>query len=561
MLMSNLYVGVTGLQTSQNALNTTAHNLANIGTEGYTRQQVSQGDRHYDTISMDPAVAHKQIGLGSAYVNCKQVRSVFLDASYRKESGRSEFYNVSAKALEHVEDQLQEMNGAEFKENLNNLWVAVQELSKDPTSAVNQSAFINRCAEFTESAKAVYKGFTDYQNNLDSKVKKLVDEINDTADAIHELNLKITAIETGGVEHANDLRDTRNKLLDRLGELGNIEYEEDKFGTVNVSFEGTQLVLTDNVHHLACDTDESSEGFITVYWEYAGKQYRDEDGNKKVDISGARVYDLTQTVSTVANTDVGELRSTLLARGDHHATWHDITEDSTGEYYNQNISQSVIMNLEAEFDQMYNNIVTAVNRAIEEAASNPATLARLKNPASKDSPSNYDIFVQMDDTDCLKYDIGSETSGFEMMPAGTVKTGFSVTNTKVNELLLQTPTLNTFITLDGEEDAAAAAALKSVFTDEIYTLNPSVTTKVDMLDYYNAMISQVANTGNVNKTLAENQEMTVATISAAREQIVGVSSDEELEYMIEFQNAYNASSRFINVVSEMLEHIVTTLGR
>ena len=54
--------------------------------------------------------------------------------------------------------------------------------------------------------------------------------------------------------------------------------------------------------------------------------------------------------------------------------------------------------------------------------------------------------------------------------------------------------------------------------------------------------------------------MTVKTILDAREQIVGTSSDEELEFMIKFQNAYNAASRYINVVSEMLEHIVTTLG-
>jgi flagellar hook-associated protein 1 FlgK len=80
------------------------------------------------------------------------------------------------------------------------------------------------------------------------------------------------------------------------------------------------------------------------------------------------------------------------------------------------------------------------------------------------------------------------------------------------------------------------------------------------MEYYSALVSQVANTGSINKALSENQTITVNTISSAREQIVGVSSDEELEFMIEFQNAYNAASRFINVVSEMLEHVVTSLG-
>ena len=59
----------------------------------------------------------------------------------------------------------------------------------------------------------------------------------------------------------------------------------------------------------------------------------------------------------------------------------------------------------------------------------------------------------------------------------------------------------------------------------------------------------------------ESQTVTVDSLFNAREQVVGVSSDEELTNMIMFQNAYNASSRYINVVSEMLEHILTTLGR
>ena len=59
----------------------------------------------------------------------------------------------------------------------------------------------------------------------------------------------------------------------------------------------------------------------------------------------------------------------------------------------------------------------------------------------------------------------------------------------------------------------------------------------------------------------ESQTVTVDSLFNAREQIIGVSSDEELTNMIMFQNAYNASSRYINVVSEMLEHILTTLGR
>ena len=81
-LMGSLYIGVSGLQTSQNALNSTAHNLSNIETEGYTRQQTLLEDRFYNTIG-NASVSAKQSGLGVEYADVRQVRDFFLDQSYR----------------------------------------------------------------------------------------------------------------------------------------------------------------------------------------------------------------------------------------------------------------------------------------------------------------------------------------------------------------------------------------------------------------------------------------------------------------------------------------------
>ena len=79
-LMGSLYIGSSGLQTSQNALNTTAHNLSNVDTTGYTRQQVQQSNRAYVTLSTDPkSIANKQTGLGVTYSRVKQVRDYVLD--------------------------------------------------------------------------------------------------------------------------------------------------------------------------------------------------------------------------------------------------------------------------------------------------------------------------------------------------------------------------------------------------------------------------------------------------------------------------------------------------
>jgi len=549
-LMANLYVGASGLTTSQNALNTTAHNLSNMDTVGFTRQQVSQGTSFYNTLdTRTDRISWTQIGNGVNYNNCKQVRSVFLDKAYRLESGRYEFYDISTKALEEIEDQLQEMNGYEFAQTLNNLWVAVQELDKDPCSAVTQSALVTRANEFIARAQSVYDGLVAYQDNLDSTVQTMVDDINSIGDRIRELNEDIVEIESGKQEHANDLRDERNLLLDKLGAYGKIDYQEDIFGNVTILFEGSSFVTSDHVNHIGVDVKlGSSVGYATPYWEYAAQTEFDQNGNKVVtSIEGAYVYDLTQTISTAINTDIGKLKSVLLARGDHNATYHDISEDT--DYYNSSIANSVIMNVEAEFDQMIYNITTAINDIMKSAGSNPAILDPTKGDAS-----DFTLFVVANPEDALIYDIG------ENYPAGTVTTGFTIANTQLNPLFLKDPTLFTFRTIDGSEDNATTTKLKAAFTAEKYTLNPNVATKNSFVSYYNSLVSQVANSGDVYNSIKSAQEQTVSSVESAREQIVGVSSDEELEFMIMFQNAYNASSRYINVVSEMLEHLVTTLG-
>lgn len=99
-LFGSLYIGASGLQTSQNALNTVAHNLSNVDTQGYTRQQVAQADRSYNNISKDAKiVSYKQTGLGVYYSRVRQVRDYFLDQTYRREVGRMSFYQVSYSTL------------------------------------------------------------------------------------------------------------------------------------------------------------------------------------------------------------------------------------------------------------------------------------------------------------------------------------------------------------------------------------------------------------------------------------------------------------------------------
>ena len=113
-LMSNLYVGASGLQVSQNALNTTGHNLVNVETKGYVRQQTLLKSNTYNTIGQSYFSA-MQTGRGVSTAIVMQVRDMFLDQSYRMEVGRQGFYESQYEAASEVEDLFGELEGVAFQ--------------------------------------------------------------------------------------------------------------------------------------------------------------------------------------------------------------------------------------------------------------------------------------------------------------------------------------------------------------------------------------------------------------------------------------------------------------
>ena len=581
-LMGSLYVGGSGLRTSQNALNTTAHNLTNVDTVGFTRQQVQLSTRSYLKLSTDPrSVNNKQTGLGVSYSRVKYVRDYFLDKTYRKESGRSMFYEVSTDTLENVSSLLGELNGSAFQTTVEDLWTAVQELAKDPASSVTQGLLVQRASEFIERASAVYDGLSSYQDNLNTQIKQQVDKINKYGKQLLALNDSIRAIEAGGVEQASDLRDARNQILDELAQMANISYTEDMYGSVSVKIEGVDFVKDGICYEIGMQVDPAT-GFYTPFWPQNARYRTLDDGTKEYFIDGAEVFDLERTISSDLNTDIGGLKAMLHARGDYRANYTDIMGDN----YDY-VSQSIMMNIQGEFDQLIHNVITKINDILAKAAGVETgdLVIYDKNGNVQQTLSNVryctvDPDGYMRDSDGVPFqmftkktqdgyekvtgydDQGNEVEYYVYVEEDPSKRDslYSVNNVQINPLLMQEPSRLGFRLADGSEDQATAEALKAAFTEEIYTLNPNTKKTTTFVDYYTDLVSQVGNSGYIYRSIYENQENAVESIESARQQVVGVSSDEELSNMIKFQNAYNASSRYINVISEMLEHIINTLG-
>jgi flagellar hook-associated protein 1 FlgK len=111
----------------------------------------------------------------------------------------------------------------------------------------------------------------------------------------------------------------------------------------------------------------------------------------------------------------------------------------------------------------------------------------------------------------------------------------------------------------GEFDIESAKELLSKWQEPFATLSPNTLTVNNFNEYYTSFMSEIANRGEQLNTISTNQASMVESIDNKRMEVTGVSSDEELTNLIKYQHAYNASARYVNVVSEMLKDIIDKL--
>lgn len=366
-LIGSFYKGVTGLNASQNSLNATAHNIANVDTEGSTRQQVVMVDQRYTSIGPNN-VTMNQIGLGTSIDAVRQVRDIFLDKEYRTSIGKQAFYEKKYTAINEIETIFGETQGVAFQNSLESLWTSIEEVAKEPDNLTNRATFVQNTNVFINRAQDIYKQMKEYQLNMNKQIQDSVVAINSIGNQIQELNLKIARAESSGIEHANDLRDARNLLMDELASYTKYTYDEEKNGVVTINIEGTDFI--DGIRVKEMTTRKLSEGtnFLTVSW---GKD-------------GDEVYNLDANISTAAGTDVGGLKGLLITRGikvgnyadipnksdymitddDGNQQLDEITYNDAVNEYNKHVESSPIVSMQAQFDQLIHGVVTTINNIL-----------------------------------------------------------------------------------------------------------------------------------------------------------------------------------------------------
>ena len=580
-LMSDLYVGHSGLTTSQNALNTTGNNLANIQTKGYTRQQVVQSDAIYNSLGLSATTAN-QVGSGVTIAAIRQVRDRFMDTAYRQESGRQGFYSASYSAVSEIETLFGEMEGVKVSTVISDLWSSIQELAKTPNDTTSLALFRDSAEQFVERFTDVYNGMKEYQSKLNIKVENTVNRINELGNTIFSLNKQILTIESGGVEHANDLRDLRNSALDELSGLVNISYKESAEGYVLVDIEGKDFVTNTCYYSMDLDYDLIT-GFETPVWPQ---------------LNNEEVFDMSQPISTRLNTDIGELKAYILARGSGTYNYTDmpVKPDSSdtdtyplgetdpqyiadlAEYEDKmdaydEISSSAIGKVMTEFDQLFHGIVTQINDILspnKTVTLEDGTKVKVLDEDNCSYGANGEIGVELfsrkaidrytKQTLTLEDGTTAEYYVYNEENPNSTNTLYTLGNVKINDDVLKDESILPMTTKQGDADHDRALALVNAWTSSFARLNPVDASDVDYQTYYTQMLGDIANLGSVYKASEDALDTTTTYLDNERQKVAGVSSDEELTNMIRFQSAYNASSRYFTVVSDMLDYLLAQLG-
>ncbi len=211
-----LTIAGSGLRASNAALNTTANNIANSQTVGYSRQQVTQ--QAYQALRT--FTTYGCAGAGVETIAIERVRDNFYDVKYKYgEFSAKQYY------MRTIEDYFNDDGTSGFVTIFNKFSAALQSVTTNASGDSAKKQFIASAKSLTDYFNNMYGNLQELQKDVNLEIKQSVDRINAIAEKISTLNKQINVIELSGTT-ANELRDQRELLVDQLSEIVDVDVDE-----------------------------------------------------------------------------------------------------------------------------------------------------------------------------------------------------------------------------------------------------------------------------------------------------------------------------------------------
>jgi flagellar hook-associated protein 1 FlgK len=261
----------SGIFAAKKAMEVTANNIANVNTEGYTRQRaVLSSATSYTVSNMHSAVTGNQVGNGVIVDKIEAIRDEFTNSKIVSETSVNGYKHTASDLLAQVEQILNQVGTVNLGGQMDAYWSAWENLSNDPSN----TALRKNLTQETETLIGLFQevdhqlrqlqGTTEKKVNgsIENQLKVAVNEVNSLAADIASLNNKIARAEVSG-SIANELRDKRQVLVEELAGYINIESYYSSDGSLNINVGSHQLVQNTSANTLYINNDTEMLGTVS----------------------------------------------------------------------------------------------------------------------------------------------------------------------------------------------------------------------------------------------------------------------------------------------------------
>ncbi|TWH45243.1 flagellar hook-associated protein FlgK [Sporomusa sp. KB1] len=252
---SGLNTVVLGLYGQQTGLDTVGHNISNASTEGYSRQNVNLSATAPQTIYANGGSF--QIGTGVEVQSVVRARNSYIDKQMWQETSTLSNAQSTETYLSKIESIFGEVSDTGMQSILNSFWDSWQTLSTNASDDGTRTTVRERGVQLANAIQLATKQLKAMGTDINSAIDLNVKKINQITSEIYTLNKQIATVEVGGIDHANDLRDRRDYLVDQLSKQVDVRIYENANGTYTIQSGGTTLV--DSTGSAVLTTEETPD--------------------------------------------------------------------------------------------------------------------------------------------------------------------------------------------------------------------------------------------------------------------------------------------------------------
>ncbi|MFH0995931.1 MAG: flagellar hook-associated protein FlgK [Pseudomonadota bacterium] len=330
---SALYTGRDALMTQQLAISVTGQNIANVNTPGYSRQRVNLES----TVVLS---AEGAVGTGVRAKGIDRSYDQFLNAHINEEiqqKGRWEAQNQSLHQTEIIFDQ---SSGDGLSQHMSLFWNSWQDLTLIPSGYSERKALLTASDDMASNFYEKYNYLDQIQEDMDGTISTATGEINSMASQISNLNDKIVMMEMSG-SAANDFRDQRDVLMNKLSEQINFSATEDSAGRVIIALgDGNALVGYPPFGKLT--TAVNASGYKDIVWDSApSTSISDSISSGKLkgwmDVRDSLVPEYKDRLDTLARQIIQEVNTI-------HAAGMDLNGDTGIDFFTGNSASTIQVN-------------------------------------------------------------------------------------------------------------------------------------------------------------------------------------------------------------------------